>query len=85
MAKFRGLLKLAMAFVPEGIFFSSSGLGILEYDLIFVRLNLDCCVRDDVICQDILFKERQVLITASPIMEFSSQIQYCWRSFPSLA
>lgn len=62
---------LAIAFVLKRLqvvfFFPSSGLDVLEYDLNLVRLILDHCVLDCVICQDVLFKEKQVLRTASHI------------------
>lgn len=56
-----------MAFVLKRLFFSSSVLDVLEYDLIFVRLILDRYALDYVICQGVLLKEKQVLSTASHI------------------
>lgn len=64
-------------------FFSSSVLDVLEYDLIFVRLILDCCALDYVICQDVLLKEKQALGTASHITQFSRQIPNACTDFVS--
>lgn len=64
-------------------FFSSSVLEVLEYDLIFVRLILDCCALDYVICQDVLLKEKQALGTASHITQFSRRIPNTCTDFVS--
>lgn len=66
------------------IFFSISVLNVLEYDLIFVRLILDHCALDYVICQDVLLKEKQAFSTASHITEFSSQIPNACTDFVSV-
>ena len=58
-------------------------LDALEYDLIFVRLILDNCALDYIICHTVLLKEKQALSTASHITEFSSQISNARTHFVS--
>lgn len=54
--------QLAVVFVLKRLsLFPTSVPDVLEHDLIFVRFILDHYALDNVICQDVPFKEKQVL------------------------